>query len=418
MKACASVLVLSLCFAAGCAKSEASGLKGAKGRRKLEYPVEVAPLALRHVRYNVAAPGSIEAFQQVQITARVAGVVDKVAFKEGELIKAGQVLVTIESDRYQVAVDQAKAVLAKNQANEKEAEDQLARRQNATDGHPGLIPGEELASFQTSVTTGKADVEAATQALRVAELNLRDSFVRAPIGGIVQTRTVQLGQYVQPGAVLATLLQRDPLLLRFQVSEQDAPRIKSGMTASIALKESAHEYSATISLVAGTADATTRLVPVTATVDSTEHQYWLRPGAFCEVTVAVGNARDAIVVPTVAVQPTDKGDLAYVVEGTTARTRVVELGMHTPEGGVEVTRGLKAGEILIVRGIEPLSDGAPVKVTEKTTLEALATSSSPSAPGTPPAASAAAVHVDSADPAPPGSASHERRHRNAESAAP
>jgi RND family efflux transporter MFP subunit len=368
-------LSLSLTFV-GCSKSEddssgGKGGKGGRGGRKLEYPVQVAPLSMRMVRYTVSAPGSIEAFQQVQITARVAGAVDKVEFSEGEQVKAGTVLVNIESERFQVAVDQAKAQLDKAQASEKQAEESLKRRQGASGEHPGLIPGEELATYQTQVATAKADVEVAQQALRVAQLNLRDSAVKAPIDGVVQTRTVQAGQYLQPGAVLATLLQRDPLILRFSVSEQDAPRLKAGMTANLTLKESARSYTATITLVAGAADPATRLVPVTAKLDATEHQYWLRPGAFCEVSVPVGATREAIVVPSLSIQPTESGNLAYIVDNNIARAKTVQLGMHTSNGEVEVTRGLAAGSMLVVRGVEPLSDGAPVKVTEQTSIEAL-----------------------------------------------
>jgi RND family efflux transporter MFP subunit len=186
--------------------------------------------------------------------------------------------------------------------------------------------------------------------------------VRAPIEGVIQTRTVQAGQYLQPGLVLATLLQRDPLLLRFQVSEQDAPRLKSGLYANIKLRESARTYQAGITLVAGAADPQTRLVPVTAQVIEDGHPYWLRPGAFCEVTVPVGSARAAIVVPAMAVQPTEHGNVVFVVDRNVAHQKSVALGMHTPDGGVEVTRGLEAGELLVVRGFEALSEGAPVKV--------------------------------------------------------
>ena len=365
---------LSLCgmllLALACSKAESSSsLKQPKAINKLQYPVQVAPLVLRQVAYSVAAPGSIEAFQQVQITARVAGAVDRVAFQEGAGVKQGDVLVIIERERYEVAVGQAKAVLAKAQANEKAAEAELARRQGAVSDHPGLVPGTEIATYETAVATSKADVEAATQSLRVAEINLRDSAVRAPFAGVVQSRTVQAGQYLQPGAVLATLLQRDPLLLRFPVSEQDAPRIKAGMIAQMNLRESARTYEAKIILVAEAADPTTRLVPVTAQVDDTEHKYWLRPGAFCDVTVTVGSPRDAIVVPTIAVQPTENGNVVYVVDDkNVAHPMSVALGMHTPEGGVEVTRGLKAGQLLVVRGFEPLTEGAPVKITDRTTL--------------------------------------------------
>jgi RND family efflux transporter MFP subunit len=359
---------LSVALAVLCGCKSQSDLKGARDVHKLEYPVQVAPLVQQRLSYLVTAPGSIEAFQQVQITARVAGAVDKVAFSEGQVVKEGQALITIQSDRFQVAVDQARAVVAKAEANVSQAEAQLARRRTADEQHPGLIPGEEIATFGTTVATAKADLAAAKEAQRVAELNLRDSYVRAPIAGVIQTRTVQAGQYVQPGAVLATLLQRDPLLLRFQVTEQDAPRLKPGAVATLRLKESSRSYNASIKLVAEAADPQTRLVPVTAEVDDAEHRYWLRPGAFCEVAVPVGAPRDAIVVPTIAVQPSENGNLVYVVEGTVAHERRVQLGMHTPDGGVEVTRGLQPGELLVVRGFEPLSDGAPVKIAERTTI--------------------------------------------------
>jgi RND family efflux transporter MFP subunit len=385
MRTAAFALLFAL-LACGCktAATDSSALKKPKAINKMQYPVQVAPLEIRQVNYNVMAPGSIEAFQQVQITSRVAGAVDKVAFVEGQQVKQGDVLVTIETDRYQVSVDQAKAAVDKTIAQEKAAEAQLGRRQQAVADHPGLVAGEEVESFATSVATSKADVAAAQEALRVAQLNLRDAYVRAPIAGIVQSRTVQAGQYLQPGAVLATLLQRDPLILRFGVTEQDAPRIKPGMQANITLRESTRSYVAKIILVAEAADPQTRLVPITGQVDDTEHKYWLRPGAFCEVNVPVGDARPAIVVPSISVQPTATGNIVYTVDDkNVAHVKNVQLGMYTPEGGVEITTGLNAGELLVVQGFEALSEGAPVKITERTTLQAAV-----AAAGAPPSASA------------------------------
>jgi len=363
----------SIAMLVGCGKSSDKTGGGGGGKRgsgqKLEYPVEIAPLEVKQMQYAVTAPGSIDAFQQVQITARVAGAVDKVAFAEGQTVKTGDALVSIESERYLIAVDQAKSAIAKAQANEKAAEAALARRVNAQKDSPGLVPGEEIEQKQTAVDTAKADVQAAQQALRVAQLNLRDSQVRAPIAGVVQTRTVQQGQYLQPGMVLATILQRDPMLLRFQVSEQDAPRLKEGMAALIHLKESEREFTSVIKLVGGAADPATRMVPITAQLDTTDHQYWLRPGAFCEVTVPIGDARKGIVVPSLAVEPTEQGNTVFVIDDKNiAHARIVQLGMHTPEGGVELKTGVKEGERMVMHGIEPLSDGAPVKVSKTITV--------------------------------------------------
>jgi len=348
----------------------AQGKRGAGGGGKLEYPVDVAKLEAKQMQYSVSAPGTIEAFQQVQITARVSGAVDRVSFQEGQQVKAGDTLAVIESERYQIALEQAKSTVSKATAAEKAAEAALERRLGAQKESPGLVPGEEIEQKQTAVDSAKADLLAAKQAQRVAELNLRDSQVRAPIAGVVQTRTVQQGQYLQPGAVLATILQKEPMLLRFQVSEQDAPRLKADMPVNLMLKESTRTFTGKITLVSDAADPTTRMVPVTAQVDSTDHQYWLRPGAFCQVTVPIGTARPGIVVPALAVQPTEKGNTVYVVDDKNiAHAKVVQLGMHTAEGGVELTRGVNEGDMLVVRGIDPLTDGAPVKVQGTVTLE-------------------------------------------------
>ncbi len=333
---------------AGCKSgaSADSNLKKTRAINKMTYPVEVAPLELRQVSYTVLAPGTIEAFQQVQITARVAGAVDRVAFAEGQNVKQGDVLVTVETDRYQIARRSGEGS-ARSVAGVREGRGGGARPPQRGRGRS---PGPRRGRRDRAVTRRRSRQERRTspprsQAVRVAQLNLRDAYVRAPIAGVVQSRTVQAGQYLQPGAVLATLLQRDPLLLRFGVSEQDAPRIKVGMTANMTLRESPRTYAAKVMLVAEAADPATRLVPVTAEVDDTEHKYWLRPGAFCEVNVPVGDARPAIVVPSLAVQPTATGNIVYVVDDkNVAHIKNVQLGMYTPDGGVEVTQGLSAGD--------------------------------------------------------------------------
>ncbi len=415
--ACASFVIAGVAAALGCgsksdAAAGAAGAGGGKGggKGKLEFAVEVAPVELRQVGYVVTAPGAIQAFEQVQVTARVGGAVDKVLFSEGQTVGAGQALAIIEVDRYKAAVDQAKATVDKVSAGEAQAESQLARRQASNKEHPGLIAGEEVATFETAVQTAKADVRAATEAVKVAQLNLRDAQVRAPIAGIIQTRTVETGQYLQPGTVLATLLQRDPLLLKLQVTEQDAPRIKPGMIANLALRESTRTYAAKITLVSGSADPTSHLISVTGQIDDKDHQYWLRPGAFCDVSIPVGAARQAAVVPEIAIRATERGFLAYVVQGTTAKERVVQLGMHTSNGLVEVTQGLAAGDLLVVLGGEPLSDGAPVKIAQHTTMSAFDASDA-GTPAPSPAASGegAPTPAPSASGAPAASAGGTKR---------
>jgi len=354
--------------------------KGAGGKAKMEFSVDVAPVDLRQVGYVVAAPGTVQAFEQVQVTARVGGAVDKVAFVEGQEVKAGQVLAIIEVDRYQVAVDQAQAAIDKAAATQAQAEQQLARRQQSNKEHPGLIAGEEVQTYETSVQTAKADVRAARENLKVAQLNLRDAYVRAPLAGVIQTRTVETGQYLATGAVLATLLQRDPLLLKFQLTEADAPRVKVGMSVNLALRETTRTYTAKVTLVSGSADPASHLVPVTAQIEETEHVFYLRPGVACDVTIPVGATRQAAVIPELSIRASERGFLAYVVQDNVAKERVVQLGMHTGDGFVEVTQGLSPGDILVVHGADPLNDGSLVKIASRTTLAAIDAGVAPPAP--------------------------------------
>jgi RND family efflux transporter MFP subunit len=161
------------------------------------------------------------------------------------------------------------------------------------------------------------------------------------------------------------------------------------MAANMVLRESTRTYVAKIILVADAADVATRLVPVTAQVDDTEHKYWLRPGAFCEVNVPIGDAKQAIVVPSIAVSPTASGNIVYTVDDKNiAHVRQVALGMYTPDGGVEITKGLNVGELLVVQGFESLTEGAPVKISARTTLQAAQTAAAASATPTPPASAA------------------------------
>lgn len=340
----------------------AGGGKG--GGAGLKYPVEVYPVEAHRVAYTVSSPGTIAAFERVQVTARVSGAVDKIAFSEGQEVKKGDVLVVIDSARYQSAVNSAKALLEKAKASEKDAAAMISRRQNASTEHPGLIPGEELATYETKDAMAKADTSVAEEAVRAAELNLRDSAVRAPMDGIVQTRTVETGQYVAAGYLMATLLRAEPMLLRFDVSPLDAPRVKPGMIADFKLRETQRMFHAKVTLVAGSADDDSHMVGVTAEVENEEHKYWLRPGSFADVTLDCGGTRDAIVIPRDAVRPTERGFVAYVVDGGKAEERVLSLGANTKDGWVEVRDGLKVGEKLVTRGAEPLSNGTLVETQE------------------------------------------------------
>jgi RND family efflux transporter MFP subunit len=321
------------------------------------FPVEVGPVAPRRVEYRVTAVGAVEAFENVQVTARVAGVLDRLHFKEGDEVKAGALLAEIEPQRFQFALSSAQAALGSVQAAKAEAERELERAQKLAS--EGLSTGAELNTWQTKLATAQAQEAAAKASVSLASLNLRDARLRAPLKGSIQSRNVQTGQYVQPGTVIATLIRREPLLLRFKVTEGEAGRLALGMTANFRVSGSNTEHHAKITFIAGSAEPASRMVPVVAEIEADRA---LRPGAFTEVTVPIGANESALAVPETAIRPSERGFIAFVVEGEVARERILTLGLRTPEGLVEVVKGLAPGDALVVRGGEALKDSAKVRV--------------------------------------------------------
>jgi multidrug efflux system membrane fusion protein len=362
----ASIVVLP--FALACSKGDAAPKEGAgpggpggASRKSMEFPVETRPVESRTVEYSINAVGSLDAFERVAVTARVAGAIERVMFTEGQLVSKGQALAEIEPERYRIAVDAAEASISKARAGQSEAEAGYARRQAASAKNPGLIRGEEVETWRTKVQSTAAEVTQAQAALAQARLNLRDAFVRAPVSGIIQTRTVETGQYVPVGTVLGTLVRRDPLLLRFQVPEQESAPLRPGIVARFNVGENEVQHEARITHVAAAASQSSRMVDITAHVLNANDPQ-LRPGAFARVTIPIGASRQSPVIPQTAIRPSEKGFLAFTVEHGVARQRVLTLGMRTADGQVEVREGLQPGELLVIRGAEALRDGAKVKV--------------------------------------------------------
>ena len=355
------LVTLTGCSKEGTAQADGKGGPGPSGRPSMAFPVEVQTVASRNVEYAVTAVGSVEAFEQVEVTSRVAGAVERVRFQEGELVRAGNTLVEIEPERYRLAVRSAEANLQREIAARGEAEAGLARREAANAKNPGLIRGEEIETWRTKLSTAGAEVAQMQTAVEQARLNLRDALVTAPVSGTIQTRSVQTGQYVPVGTVLATLVRRDPLLLRLQVPETDAGRIRTGMPLRFTVGESNAPFTARITHVAASANLTSRMVPVTAEVNDPNRNA-LRAGAFAQVVIPIGGTAGAPVIPQTAIRPSERGFLAFVIDGKIARERVLTLGMRTAEGMVEVRNGLRPGDRLVIRGAEALREGAEVSV--------------------------------------------------------
>ena len=366
-RVCIAAVVLVRRLGCGCKATSDSGLKKGKAVNKLEYPVQVAPLELRQVNYTVMAPGSIEAFQQVQITARVAGAVDKVGFVEGQDGQAGR-----PARRHRArplpggrrpGEGGARPAPWRPRSRPRRSSPAASRRSRSTRASsPARRSRRTRRTLPRARPTSRPRSRrcaspSSTCATRTCALRSPASSSRAPSR---PASTCSQGRSWRRccSATRSSCASASPSRTR--------PRLKAGMIANITMRESTRTYSAKIILVADSADPTTRLVPVTAEVDDTAHKYWLRPGAFCEVNVPIGDAQ-AGHRRAVDLRAAD-GDRERRLTRSTTRTSPTFASSSSactrPTAGSRSRRASAPASCSSCEGFEALSEGRPVKITD------------------------------------------------------
>lgn len=351
-----ALLALAAAFLPACEKAGAGSAasRGKGGGRAL--PVKTAVVATRDVAYQVQALGSLEPEELVQVTAEVTGGVKEVLFNAGDEVTKETVLARVDPERYRLEAERAEAAHRRAVADWKRAESDLGRREALA--KEKLVAVEELTRARQETERLAADAAAAKAAWSIALQNLERSAVRPSRAGRINTRTVDTGQFVQVGNVLATLVDPRRLRLRFKVGETESLKLREGQAVSFRVASiPGKDFTARVYHVGNVADAATRQVEIQAWV---QNPGVLKPGFFAEVTLATALHRGATVVPDGAVQASERGFVVYVVEGGKARQREVKLGLKTNDGTVEVLSGVKAGETIVVEGSDRLADGIEV----------------------------------------------------------
>ncbi|MGE5235134.1 MAG: efflux RND transporter periplasmic adaptor subunit [Acidobacteriota bacterium] len=363
------LIVVGLCGVAAACKGDGGNGNGARSGGPRPLPVRVAPIAARDVVYRVKSLGSLEADEVVQITAEVTGAVSEVRFHPGDHVTPATVLARIDPERYRLEAARADATYRRAVADWRRADAEAARREALAKDQ--LVSDEELTRARLEAERLAADAAGAKAAFDIAAQNLARSEVRAPRAGVIDTRSIDTGQFVQVGKVIATLVDLDRLRLRFKVSDAESLKIQNGQTVTFAVASLAGtEFAATVYHVGEIADPATRQVEVLGWV---KNPGALKPGFFAEVTLAIEAHRNALVVPEGAVQASERGFVAYVVEGGRAHERPIRLGLRTGEGLVEIVSGLTAGETVVIEGSDRLADNmlvqpvTPVPATATTT---------------------------------------------------
>jgi multidrug efflux system membrane fusion protein len=347
---------LVLLAAAGCGRTQTAA--SAKSDRA-PLSVRVAPVLKQEVVYRIKALGSLEPEEMIQVTAEVEGAVSEVRFHEGNRVSPSTVLLRIDPERFRLEAEQAEASYNQSLAERGRAEADLKRREELNQSQ--LVAAEELNRSRGESSRLRAAAEAAKAARDIAVQNLRKSEVRPPHGGVINTKTVETGQFVKTGNVLATLVDTRRLRLRFKISEGESLRAHEGDTVTFRVAPlGPQEFPAKIYHVGEVADPQTRQVEGLAWVQNPGE---LKPGFFAEVILAGESKKEALVVPEGAVQASEQGFVTYVVENGKARMRPIEIGLRTGTGVVEILSGVKGGETVVVEGSDRLADGVDVQAT-------------------------------------------------------
>ncbi|EHK0749345.1 multidrug efflux RND transporter periplasmic adaptor subunit VmeY [Vibrio parahaemolyticus] len=316
--------------------------------------------------------GRIEAVEDTNITAQISGYLQARHFEEGQMVEKGQLLYSIEPSSFEAQVASAKAALAQAKASLKKAELDHQRGKNLLPR--GSISQSEFDALTATLLGARAELEAANAQLKLAEVNLSYTQIRAPFSGRISDTKVSTGDLVSPSSgVLTTLVSLDPVHTSFSVSERERlamgmDRIKgdgsaesNGVEVQLELENGRFfEHLGQLDFLGNRIDTKTGTIAMRALVPNPEHK--LLPGQHIKVNLRDKNTRDVIVVPRRAVQTDLEGDFVMVTtEGNVAERRNVELGPQV-EQGIIIREGLEKGEAVITQGLQRVRNGVEVRV--------------------------------------------------------
>jgi membrane fusion protein (multidrug efflux system) len=315
---------------------------------------------------QIEAIGTLWAYQGVDVASQMAGVVKSVAFKANDSVKEGQLLVQIDDAVERADLLSAQAAVERDRAA-------LTRAQTLS--RTGV-------SSAATLDEAESNLAASESALHRIQATIDLKAIEAPFPGTIGIPRVDVGQYVQPGTVIATLQQLTKMKVDFTVPEQRLADVKMGQPASFAITENDFRYSGHIVGIDPKVDPQTRLFPVRAEVDNAGGE--LRPGQFVRIRVELPAVANVIAVPQTSVVTSLYGDYVYVVEpaepagapaaaGTpqTAdrpqekrlKARQVFVRTGSRQGDlIEISDGLQPGQTVVTSGQNKLANNAPVRI--------------------------------------------------------
>jgi multidrug efflux system membrane fusion protein len=337
-------------------------------------PVTVADAVVRNVPIYLDELGKCVAREVVTVQPQVSGRITQILFTDGADVHPGNPLFTIDPRPYQAHLDAAEATLAQARAALALAKTEFARAGELITTK--AISQQEYDSRKNAVEVADAQVKQGQAALETARLNLEYTSIRSPIEGRAGHRLVDIGNVVTANsAPLLTIQRLDPIYVDFTVTQSDLTDVQTNM-AHGALKvevrlpdDSEPPATGRLTFVDNTVQDTTGTVALRATIPNTDHRFW--PGRLVKVRLVLRTLPAAVLVPAAAPQISGKGSFVFVVKSdSSAELRPVTLGER--EGDlVVVSRGLAAGERVVVTGQIGVTPGGHVRFAEPSAEAAL-----------------------------------------------
>lgn len=346
----------------GCGQGGAQDKKGGPPAAVTVSAIDVAPKA---VPVSFEAVGRTEGSREVQVRARVPGIIEQQLYNEGDAVKAGAPLFRIERAPFEIELQQARGALAQEIARQELAQHELERLKGLADRR--AISQKEADQAASNARQGAAAVQMAQARVRQAELNLSYTTVNASIRGITGRALQSVGTLVQPNnesALLTTITRGDPIWVRFALSEAEYTRLKANEQKSVEVKVeladgSIYDQAGKLNFAGSTVDGATGTVQMRAELPNPQQR--LLPGQFVRVQVIAGT-QQAIVVPQTAVLQNESGRFVYVAGADgKAVPRQIRAGTWLGADWV-VLDGLKPGDTVILDNLVRLRPGMPVVV--------------------------------------------------------
>jgi multidrug efflux system membrane fusion protein len=335
--------------------------------------VDVATVVSKPVRQWDQFTGRIAAIEAVEIRARVSGYLSRVAFKEGDEVKEGDLLFVIDRRPYKAALDSAAAQLERAKATARLADilDQRSQQLIKT----GAISRNEFDRNSTSLAQANAEVSAAEAALETAKLNLDYTEVRSPITGKVSRTMLTQGNLVQADqTVLTSVVSQDPVYVYFQPDEQTFQRYgdmaRKGERAASAnpvrvglAGDQGHPHEGTVNFINNQVDATTGTITMRAVVPNADRVFV--PGMYARVQLEGSGEFKAMLIDEKAVMTDQDRKYVYVLGPESKATRKNIVLGGTSDGLRVVQSGLDPSDKVIVAGLQKIfAPGMPVKPNE------------------------------------------------------